>query len=170
MRAFAFSSRGVTTVRKSRRRRGPERGNLHGRVRRRGKQRRADLAWRRREHLRPSHVGGCRNDKDRQQRSSQKEHAVCLHALQIYDRSKRNVSLIGLVPTRFVLSPQVLICSAKISRTCRCVPFNVGAKFCRPSVAMVFTSMTTTALDGSPSGMRRRASNESQRPNRESAC
>src|SRR6516165_1554833 len=105
MRAFAFSSRRVTTFRKSRRRRRPERGNLHRRAGRRGKQRRADLTWRRREHLRPRHVGGCRNDKDRQQRSSQKEHAVCLHAVQIYDRWKRNVSLIGLLSTRFVLSP-----------------------------------------------------------------
>ena len=103
MRASAFGSRGVTTFRNSRRRRGPERGNLHRRVRRRGKQRRADLAWRRREHLRPRHAGGSRNDKDAQHRSSQKEHTVCLHAVQIYDRSERNVSLIGLVPARFVL-------------------------------------------------------------------
>src|SRR5262249_10904334 len=94
MRASALNSRGVTTVRKSRRRQGLERGNLHWLVGRRGKKRRAHLARRGREHLRLSHVGGSRNDKDAQQRSSQKEHAVCLHAVQIYDRSKRNVSAV----------------------------------------------------------------------------
>ena len=92
MRAFAFRCRDVATVRKGGRRRGLERGDLHGRVGRRGQKRRADLARRGREHLRPSRVGGSRNDKDAQQRSSQKEHAVCLHAPQIYERSKRNVS------------------------------------------------------------------------------
>jgi len=48
-----------------------------------------DLAWCGREDLRLSHVGGSCNDKDPQQRSPQKEHPVCLHAVQIYDRSKR---------------------------------------------------------------------------------
>ena len=100
MRASAFNCRRVTTVRKSGRGR-LERGDLHGRVGRRGKKRRADLAWRRREDLRLSCVGSPRNDKDPHQRSSQKEHAVCLHAAQIYDRSKRNVS-----PIEFgVISP-----------------------------------------------------------------
>src|SRR5215510_14600255 len=101
MRASAFSPCGVTTVRKNGRRRGFQRGDLHRLVGRRGKTRRADLAWRRRKHLRPSRVGGSRNDKDLHQRSSQKEHAVCLHAPQIYERSKRNVS-----PIEFdVISP-----------------------------------------------------------------
>jgi hypothetical protein len=104
IRASAFNSRGVTTVRKSRCCRGLECGNLHGRARQRGKTRRTDLAWRRREHLRSSHVGGSRNHKDPHQRSWQEEHAVCLHAVQIYDRSKRNVSPTRLsncaIPTR----------------------------------------------------------------------
>src|SRR5215470_298231 len=105
MRASAFNSRRVTTARKSGRRGRLERGNLHGRVRRRGKKRRADLAWRRREDLRLGYVGGCRNDKDPHQRSSQKEHAVCFHAAQIYDRSKRNVS-----PVEFeVISPPTAV-------------------------------------------------------------
>src|SRR5262249_5556583 len=38
------------------------------------------------EHLRPSHVGGSRNDKGAQKPSSQKEH------VQIYEFSKRNVN------------------------------------------------------------------------------
>jgi hypothetical protein len=92
MRASAVDSRGVTTLRKRGRRRGPERRNLHGRAGRCGKKRRADLAWRGREDLRPSDVGGSRKDKGPQQRSSQKERAICFHAAQIYDRSKRNVS------------------------------------------------------------------------------
>src|SRR5262245_37988432 len=96
MRASALNSRGVTTVRKRRRRRGLERGNLH-RLVGRGEKRGAHLARRGHEHLRPSHVGGSRNDKDAQQRSSQKKHAVCLHAVQIYDRSKRNVSMVWTV-------------------------------------------------------------------------
>src|SRR5262249_57989673 len=94
MRASALNGRGVTTVRKRRRRRGLERGNLHRLVGWRGQKRRAYLARRGREHLRPSYVGGSRNDKDAQQRFSQKEHAVCLHAVQIYDCSKRNVSAV----------------------------------------------------------------------------
>ena len=92
MRASAFNCRRVTAVRKSGRRGRLERGDRHGRVGRRGKKRRADLAWRRREDLRLSCAGSPRNDKHPHQRSSQKEHAVCLHAVQIYDRSKRNVS------------------------------------------------------------------------------
>jgi hypothetical protein len=127
IRASAFNSRGVTTVRKSRCCRGLECGNLHGRARQRGKTRRTDLAWRRREHLRSSHVGGSRNHKDPHQRSWQEEHAVCLHAVQIYDRSKRNVSLLAGVPSRFVLCRQVLIGIVKIGRTYRFVPFDVGA-------------------------------------------
>src|SRR5260370_20330251 len=94
MRAGGSNPRGVPTGRKCGRRRGLRRGNLHGRVRRRGKKRRADLAWCGREYLRLGHVGGSCDDKHPQQRSSQKEHAVCLHAVQIYDRSKRNVSAI----------------------------------------------------------------------------
>ena len=101
MRASAFNCRRVTAVRKSGRRGRLERGDRHGRVGRRGKKRRADLAWRRREDLRLSCAGSPRNDKHPHQRSSQKEHAVCLHAAQIYDRSKRNVS-----PIEFdVISP-----------------------------------------------------------------
>jgi hypothetical protein len=35
--------------------------------------------------------------------------------------------LVTVVPTRFVLCRQVLICFGKIGRTCRFVPFNDGA-------------------------------------------
>src|SRR5262249_13769498 len=60
-------------------------------VGRRGEQRRAPLARRGGEHLRPSHVGGSPNDKDAQQSSPQKEHAVCLHSLQMYECLKRKL-------------------------------------------------------------------------------
>src|SRR5262249_43543764 len=120
MHASAFNCRRVTTVRKSGRGR-LERGNLHGRVGRRGKKRGADLAWRRREDLRLSCVGSPRNDKDPHQRSSQKEHAVCLHAAQIYDRSKRNVDMVWTVV--FVDKTR------RLSRLC-CAPILQHARPC----------------------------------------
>ena len=69
LQASAFDSCSGRTIRKGERR--LERRNLRRRVRHRGKKRRPNLAWSRRQALRLSCVGSARNDERPQKRFSQ---------------------------------------------------------------------------------------------------